>query len=150
MVSQRNGVHAMANKPAAALTPFERAVLSKLLEGDHPALSVLREQARLATVAARHFSGAGFAVQLQLPDSAPAAPISTRKLHFGDVAATVPILQHGAGFVLFIDGGFLSKLEGYSYDEPWSGEPAEFELYYLHPSRDSVFRLLDELGTAGS
>lgn len=139
----------MTHEIADALTPFERAVLSKLLDGDHPTLRVLREQARRATVGARRFSGAGFAIQLQVPDDAPRAPISARKQHFGDVAAAVPALQHGAGFVLFIDGGILSELEGYSYDEPWSEEPEQFEIYYLQPSRDALFRLLDESDPAG-
>ena len=134
----------MTSQPTNNLTPFESAVLAKLLEGDHPALRALREQVRMATVKMRTFSGAGFFVQFDIPESAPDPPFGKRKLHFGDVTADVPSLKHGAGFVLFVESGRVSKLEGYSYDEPWYGEPEQFELRYLDPSRSAVIRALEE------
>jgi hypothetical protein len=35
------------------------------------------------------------------------------------VIARMEGLEHGAGFMLFIDDGVLVMLEGYTYDEPW-------------------------------
>ena len=44
-------------------------------------------------------------------------------------------LAHGAGFVLFIRGGRLSMLEGYTYDEPWPDQVRGFSLRYSDPER---------------
>jgi hypothetical protein len=39
-----NGIHPMTHETMSDLRPFEAAVLAKLLDGAHPALSALREQ----------------------------------------------------------------------------------------------------------
>jgi hypothetical protein len=49
---------------------------------------------------------------------------------------------HGAGFLLYVDGGLLSMLEGYSYEEPWPDEIREFSVSYLDPARTSVLATL--------
>jgi hypothetical protein len=46
----------------------------------------------------------------------------------GDVTATIEGLEHGAGFVLFVQDGVLDVLEGFSYDEPWTDMNARFEV----------------------
>lgn len=125
------------------LRPFEAAVLAKLLDGAHPALNALREQLLAARVGARTFSGAGFSIELAILDHIPRAPVARRKIHFGDVAAELPELKHSAGFVLFVEDGRLTKLEAYSYDEPWDGEPKRFELRYLDAKRTSVVQALE-------
>ncbi len=125
------------------LTPFETAVLTKLLAGDHPALGVLREQLAQASVASRKSSGAGFFVTFDLPSDAPVAPVRAGRIHFGDVAATFAPLEHGAGFVLFVRDGRLEMLEGYSYGEPWHDEPEKFALAYTDKDRSAVLGALE-------
>lgn len=117
-----------------ALTQFERAVLEKLLAGDRPVLAVLRAQAQAARLASREYTGAGFYLSFDVPPEAPALP--SQNFHFGDVNATVDGLQHGAGFVVFVRGGRLEMLEGYSYDEPWPKEIHAFKLTYQREPRD--------------
>jgi hypothetical protein len=85
---------------------LEKAVMEKLLEGDEPALKVLREQWRNSRVLNRKLTGVGF--------------------------------YHGAGFVLFVDDGVISFLEGFTYDEPWPEDAGSFELWYLKGSPSSV------------
>lgn len=116
------------------LSKFERAVLEKLLAGDHPVLSVLRAQAQVARLASREYTGAGFFLSFELPFDAPAA--AERDFHFGDVNALVDGLQNGAGFVLFVRRGRLDMLEGYSYEEPWPNEIRGFELTYQREPRE--------------
>jgi hypothetical protein len=118
------------------LEPLEAAVLDHLLAGDHPVLAALRNQLAEATIADREFSGAGFFTHFALPKGAMAAPVRT--LRFGDVHATIAGLQHGADFVLFVDDGRLSMLEGASYGEPWPEEIAEFTVAYLDPARPTL------------
>jgi hypothetical protein len=117
-----------------SFTDLEQAVLDKLLAGDNPALDVLRTQAERSRVSNREFTGVGFWTDLEVPEDAPAA--TPRDLTLGDVYATIHGLEHGAGFQLLIRGGRLSLLEGFTYDEPWPGEIAAFELAYIKEPRE--------------
>jgi len=116
------------------LNRFEQAVLDKLLDGDHPVLVVLRAQAERARLSSREYTGAGFFCSFDVPPDVPTlAP--ERDFHFGDVNAVVDGLQYGAGFVLFVRGGRLNTLEGYSYEEPWPIEIRKFKLTYQSEPR---------------
>ncbi len=115
------------------LNEFEQAVLTKLLAGDHPVLAVLRAQAQAARLASREYTGAGFFLSFEVPPEAPM--LATQDFQFGDVNAVVDGLQYGAGFVVFVRGGRLDTLEGYSYEEPWPKEIRSFKLSYQHEPR---------------
>jgi hypothetical protein len=112
------------------LSVFERSVLTELLEGEHPILRILRTQLDGAHVTSREFTGAGFFSDLAVPTSVEKVPYAGR-FAFGDVQATIFGLEYGAGFVLFVDQGYLSFLEGYAYGEAWPETISTFSL--LHP-----------------
>jgi hypothetical protein len=119
-----------------ALNDLEAAVLDKLLAGDNPALALLREQRRRLCVKKREYSGVGFFTEFELPPVAPRLPIST-PIRFGDVLADIDGMEHGAGFVLFIDNGLLTMLEGYSNaNENWPEKISSFRLSYWGLQRD--------------
>jgi hypothetical protein len=46
----------------------------------------------------------------------------------GDAIATIPGLERGAGFVLFIADGRFSLLEAATYDESWPDEVKTFSI----------------------
>jgi hypothetical protein len=124
------------------LEPLETAVLEKLLAGDHPALAALRQQLAGLTVRRREKTGAGFFTEFSVAETAARAPVPSGRFRFGDVQATIRGLRQGAGFLLYVDGGLLSMLEGYSYEEPWPEEIEEFSVGYLDPSRKSLLASL--------
>lgn len=104
----------------SGLNDLEQAVLDKLLDGDHPVLMALREQAARARVSSHECTGAGFFCSFEV--SADVSPLrGSADFELGDVDASVDGLEHGAGFLLFVRGGRLAALEGYSYEEPWRG-----------------------------
>ncbi len=107
------------------ISPLERSVLSLLLEGDHPALPALRKQVASCQVTKRAFTGAGFVTELHVPSEVPSVPLRDESIRFGDVIAEVIGLEAGAGFVLYVDKGRITALEGYTFGEPW---PAEVEV----------------------
>jgi hypothetical protein len=37
----------------------------------------------------------------------------------GDVSADIDGLEHGVGFILCIEDGYLHMLEGYTFEGPW-------------------------------
>jgi len=121
------------NHDEQGLTEFEAAVLTKLLTGDHPVLEALRSQFESCRVGSREATGHGFFVNLDVPRSPGPAPAPVRRFQVSGVGAAIPGLKHGAGFVLFIEEGYISFLEGFSYEEPWPTEVSEFSLRFEGP-----------------
>lgn len=121
------------------LTALEAAVLDLLLAGDDPWLGVLREQRRLLRVVDREHTGVGFFTSFDMHADAPRLD-GRPSLRFGDVHADIDGLPHGAGFVLVVDDGLMTMLEGYCYDEAWSPKAdAPFALRYERQPRGRPF-----------
>ncbi len=118
------------------LNPLERTILDKILDGDHPALATLRKQLDACRVKERTLSGKGFFTELHLPDDAPRAALHKTRVRFGDVIADIEGVPHGAGFLLFIDDGRLTMLEGYTFEGPWPEHPKLQRLSYVSEPRD--------------
>jgi hypothetical protein len=131
------------------LTTLESNVLEMLLAGPEPELAALRAQAGSAQAVHRRLSGVGFHTIFAYP-SEP-VPLPRRPtFDFGDVNAQSPQLAYGAGFVLFVRGGVLESLEGYTYDDPWPADEASITLSYEGGShnRDAILQLIRGAGTA--
>jgi hypothetical protein len=109
------------------LTELERAVLAKLLQGEHPLLNQLRRQLAQCRVSRREMTGHGFFTYIDTGDVPPAGDV---KVTFGDVVAEIEGMPDGAGFALYIEHGRLSMLEGYGYDDPWPNSIANYILKY--------------------
>lgn len=122
------------------LNDLERAVLHKLLAGDHPVLATLRQQFSQARLAKREYTGVGFYCDFEVDTDALTLPSD---FHIGDVSAEVEGLANGAGFVLFVRGGRISMLEGYTYDEPWPDRIRGFSLEYSEPERKAELAKLE-------
>jgi hypothetical protein len=111
------------------LTPLERAVMNKLLEGEDDILAALRRQLDVAKIIKRELTGVGFFLTFAIPDETRRIEgVSEAKL--GDVHAEMNNLKNGASFVLYIRNGRLHMLEGYTYDEPWPSEIMGLKLRY--------------------
>jgi hypothetical protein len=103
--------------PIEVLRLAER-LIPLLIEGEHPALSALRQQLPSARVKQVELTGVGFFVDFEIPPDAPVA--EPANFAGGDARITVQGVKNGAGCVLFIRGGRLATLEGYTYgDDPW-------------------------------
>jgi hypothetical protein len=118
------------------LNELEVQVLRKLLEGDHESLVALRRQLEGCRVRKREYSGTGFFAELDAPEDAQRAPVTSARVRFGDVVADVEGVEHGVGFVLFIDDGTMTMLEGYTFDEPWPEQARLIGTRYSSEPRD--------------
>jgi hypothetical protein len=104
-----------------------------LLEGQHPAVAVLREQYKLSRVGAVELTGVGFFVSFEVSIDAPLCdPLRFAGGHVKIEAAGV---QHGAGCVLFVRDGRLATLEGYTYADEWPEHPKVLALTDAVPIR---------------
>lgn len=110
---------------------LEAEVLQRLLTGEHPVLERLRDQLATSEINDRQFSGTGFYTHFKLDRIHLPRATEAKTLRIGDVAASVEELANGAGFVLFIEEGWLAFLEGYSFDEPWPQKITTFSTHYV-------------------
>jgi hypothetical protein len=111
------------------LTTLENRVLEMLLRGEDEILAGLRQQAKQAQVSSRKMTGVGFFTNFEVPAEVPR--VKTRPtFKLGDVNGTADNVNQGLGFLLYVRDGALSRLEGYTYDEPWPDEVRGLVLTY--------------------
>lgn len=101
-----------------------------LLKGTHSYLEQLREQYSQAD-SELTLTDAGFFVDFDIPEDVHSLPIEDA-FHFGDVEADVNELDHGMGFVLFVENGKIRTLEGYTYEEPIPEDMTDVRLRYIN------------------
>jgi hypothetical protein len=95
-------------------TALEHAVLRSIFSETPELAATLDQQLEQAKVTERQNSGAGFFTTIAVCENAPRLE-STRYLG-RQTHASVDGLEHGLGFVLFLEDGRLHLLEGYSYE----------------------------------
>lgn len=126
------------------LTLLESEVIKWLLDGDNPVLDSLRRQLSSIESVTRELTGHGFylifnyAVRPQSIDSY--LPVKAN-FSFGDVEASIDSVKGGAGFLLWIENGVLSELEGYTYGEEWPFQVEKFTLQYLYEGKRDLYEL---------
>ena len=95
------------------LWPIERAVLEAAAH-DYPASAdVLREQIATARVANFENTGVGFFSTVELAGEARPLPNQSPLDAATGNAAGIP---HGMGFLVFVEDGYVSAIEGYTFD----------------------------------
>ena len=115
------------------MNEIEATVVAALLAGDKEELAVLRQQAQQAGVRSRTHTGVGFWTCFDVPPGAPRLTDSSR-FRLSDVGAEVQDVEHGAGFILWVEHGAIDCLEGFSYADEWPKEPKLIRWYYLRPA----------------
>ncbi len=123
------------------MNSLEQAVLDKMLAGDHPILEALRRSLLTVVVKSRRLTGVGFFTDLELPDGISFPWPGSSRLVISDLLGEIQGLDHGVGFVAFIEAGSFT-LEGYTYDEPWPKEIESFELRYRDEERKEFWMAL--------
>lgn len=110
-------------------TELVDSVMEALLDGDHPYLEIFRKQYRVAETTIQK-TPSGIFADFDVPEDTEAVPIE-EDLRFGDVEVTMEGLSHGLGFVLFVENGKLSELEGYTYEEEFPETISEINVEYI-------------------
>lgn len=110
------------------LRPLEREALGFLLDGDHPALEILRLQRRGLSVRGRVFTGSGFLTDLEVAVGVPRLSV-TFSTSLSDVNAEVG--GRPCGFVLHVRAGLVDTLEAHTWEGDWPDEPGRPRFYYV-------------------
>ncbi len=116
------------------LTPLEQEIASRLIVGDSPSAAALRRQLAACSVTRRYGNAAGCYTDISVPTDIPPANVGEAPLRLSGVTVLTSTLESGAGFVLLIEGGYLSQLEGFTFGEPW---PASFERVSIEAAYDA-------------
>ena len=96
---------------------FERDVMTWIAkETPQYELQILR-QYHNCRIKGRRFTGHGFFTDFEVEDTSDS--LGDLNETFGALGLDINRLQHGIGFVLFVENGFITCLEGYAYDEPF-------------------------------
>jgi hypothetical protein len=100
---------------ADSFTLLERRVLDAICEKYPVDRSALRAQLSTAAFVRRENTGCGFFTYFVV-DRSSGPPISGERLRDGP-AARIEGVKHGFGFILWLDEGYGSCLEGYNWGE---------------------------------
>ena len=77
-------------------------------------------------------TGVGFFTFFTIPPEVPRLDVKGRRV-FSDVGAELEGVEHGVGFLLFVQDGQLDNLEGFTYDGPWPERLVLRRWFYLRP-----------------
>ncbi len=95
------------------LWPLERAVLEAAAHDYPTSAGALRKQITIAEVTDFENTGAGFFSTIRVP---PETPRLTEQSPLDAATGNVANIPHGMGFLIFLEGGHVSLIEGYTYD----------------------------------
>jgi hypothetical protein len=97
-----------------SLWPIERAVLEAAAHDYQASANSLREQIAAAQVTDFENTGVGFFSTVSV---SPAAPRLTDKSPLDAATGSVDDVEHGMGFLVFLEDGYVSLIEGYTYGD---------------------------------
>ena|ERR1051326_6409283 len=115
------------------LTPFEQAAINELLSQE-PAASGLWRQAFSLRVRSRESTGSGFYTHFEIPEGILPLSSGARKF-LRNVGAHISGLKNPVGFILLIQDGVITMLEGFSYGEPWPKSIMGYEFFRYTENR---------------
>jgi hypothetical protein len=115
------------------MNELEKTIVDALLLGPGDELAVLRQQAAASTVGEREHTGVGFYTSFSVPAELPRIRCRSRT-QLGDVSAEVEGVEHGMGFILWIEHGAIDCLEGFTYTGTCPATPRLLRWNYLTPA----------------
>lgn len=106
---------------------FENDVMQKILHEDNALYEQLSKQYKCAVITNREFSGCGFFTKFNILDESLRLK-DFMNIELGNTRAIIEGIKNGIGFVLFIRNGFITTLEGYTYDDKWPDNISDYQL----------------------
>ena len=111
------------------LLDIEKQVIRQYLITKRASKNVVDEFFLSVNVKNREFSGVGFMSYL-CTESAPVIDVELNSFNWGKVGIKINN-SIDTGYLLYIEGGYITAIEGYTYDEEWPKSVTKIELYEL-------------------
>ena len=100
---------------------FEKIIIGDIIQTYPEYAERLARQYGTATVTKRTIDSRGFYTFYDIGDRAASLGDGVN-LHLGENQWNINGLKYGSDYILWIKNGFISSLEGFSYEEPWPDE----------------------------
>lgn len=100
---------------------FEKIIISDIIDQYPEYKQKLKSQFEKITVQKREFVKYGFSTYYAVT-TADEILGADKNLQLGKNQWNINGLNHGSDYILWIKNGFISCLEGFSYNEPWPNE----------------------------
>ena len=113
------------------LRALVHVLMPQLLDGPEETLKILRTQWELASIVKVEYSGVGFFANFIVPQSAK--KVEPPNFCGGDAVIQAKGVTNGAGCVLYVEHGFLSYLEVFTYADDWPENPQEVVVTNVQP-----------------
>ena len=116
-------------------TELEQAVIGSMLS-DHelkPAMSTVNFDA--VVVSDREFTGAGFLTEFERSEELRLFDAGV-SLRWGKVGARLNASRVETGYLVYVDNGYVTTVEGYTYGDEWPDQVEQIELYELKPGME--------------
>ena len=100
---------------------FEKIIIEDIIQTYPEYAEKLARQYGSAAVVKRTINSPGFYTDYEIGDKTASLGDGVN-LQLGENQWNINGLKHGSDYILWIKNGFISSLEGFSYDEPWPDE----------------------------
>ncbi|MCG8422122.1 MAG: hypothetical protein MJE77_29720 [Proteobacteria bacterium] len=116
-------------------TALEKAVIGQLLKDVELNTTKSEVNFEKAMVIDREFTGVGFLTEFERSQELKlfADDVSLR---WGKVGARLNASKLETGYVVYVDNGYLTAVEGYSYGDEWPEVITSFTLYEFRPGME--------------
>ena len=122
-------------RAALKLTELEIFVLECMLADDEVQPHTRELHPEAVIVIDRKFTGVGFLADLQQSPELKLFDDGV-SMRWGKVGARLNAKKIETGFLVYVDDGYLTTIEGYTYGEEWPAKVEEVEFYTLTPGAE--------------
>jgi hypothetical protein len=114
---------------------LEQAVVGQLLEEAELRPARVDVDFENVAVVGREFTGVGFLTEFE-PSQELKLFADGVSLRWGKVGARLNAAKLETAYVVYVDNGYLTTIEGYTYGDDWPESIASFALYELEPGME--------------
>jgi hypothetical protein len=109
---------------------LEKVIITRFLED--PAVKPVKRSIDFESVdvVGREFTGVGFVTDFRRAEEMRLFGDDS-SMRWGRVGAWLNVSRVETGYIVYVDGGYLTAMEGYTYGEDWPAEVEQVELYDL-------------------
>ena len=100
---------------------FEKIIIDDIISQYPEYSDKLRRQYDSGTVVGRNMTGKGFFTDYEIGDRSASLGDGVN-MQLGEDQWNINGLKYGSDYILWIKNGFITQLEGFSYEEPWPTE----------------------------
>lgn len=118
---------------------LEKAVIGRMLSDRElrPARSTVDFDK--VTVSSREHTGPGFLTEFEPTEELKLFEDGV-SLRWGNVGARLNASRQETGYLVYVDDGYVTAVEGYTYGDDWPDQVEQIELYELKPGMELLTR----------